>query len=152
MSQKSTGKAGIGVVMKMGDGADPQVFAAIANCTNLSAGGVTLNMIEATHLDSPDFYQEFIPGLKAADEWTFTLQWDPSNPTHSGTTGLRSKLEARTLVTFRIDTASIGMTRSLEADAYVSQLGNVEISPEAIMTQSCTIRPTGKVREVTNPT
>lgn len=150
MGTATTGKAGIGVVLKMGDGASPEVFTTVANCTNLSAGGVTLNMIDATHLDSPDFYQEFLPGLKAADEWTFTLQWDPSNPTHSGTTGLRAKLEARTLVTFRVDTDAIGMTKSLEADAYVSQLGNVEITPEAIMTQSCTIRPSGKIREVTN--
>jgi hypothetical protein len=147
---KSTGKAGIGVTLDVGNGASPEVFATVANVTTMSVGGVTLNTIDATHLASPNFYQEFIAGLKAADEWTFTLQWDPSDPTQSGTSGLRKKLEDRVLVTFRANTASIGLPISLEADGFVSQLGNIEISPEAIMTQQCTIRPSGAPREVDN--
>ncbi|NEI70956.1 hypothetical protein GR212_15335 [Rhizobium lusitanum] len=150
MSQKSTGKAGIGVTMQVGDGASPEVFTTVANVTTMSVGGVTLNTIDATHLNSPNFYQEFIAGLKSADEWTFTMQWDPTDPTQSGTTGLRAKLEARELVTFRINTQAIGLPISLEADAFVSQLGNIDISPEAIMTQQCTIRPSGAPREVDN--
>jgi hypothetical protein len=143
MPVKSTGKAGIGVVLQRGDGASPEVFATIANVTQISAGGVSVNMIDATHLDSPDFYAEFIPGLKTADEWTATIQWDPSDATHNGTTGLRAQLEARQSRTFRMNTSSIGLAESLYAECYVSQLGNIEISPEGIMTQSLTLRPTG---------
>lgn len=150
MPQATTGKTGIGVVFQRGDGASPEVFATIANCTNISAGGVSVNMVDATHLDSPDFYAEFLPGLKTADEWTFSLQWDPTDPTQSGTTGLRAQLEAREIRTFRMNTAAIGLPISLECDAYVSQLGNVEISPEAVMTQSCTLKVSGKPREIDN--
>lgn len=150
MPQASSGKAGIGVVFQVGDGGSPETFATVANCTNLSAGGVSVNMIDATHLDSPDFYAEFLPGLKTAEEWSFSLQWDPSDPTQNGTTGLRKLLEDRTLTTFRVDTSAIGLAVSLECDAYVSQLGNIEISPEAVMTQQCTLRPSGAPSEVNN--
>lgn len=151
MPQASSGKTGIGVVLKRGDGGTPtETFATIANCTNLSAGGVSLNMVDATHLDSPDFYAEFLPGLKTADEWTFTLQWDPSDPTQNGTTGLRKQLEDREIRTFRVDTTAIGLDVSLECDGYISQLGNIEISPTAVMTQSCTLRPSGAPREIDN--
>src|SRR3546814_3460259 len=95
MPQKSTGKAGIGVTLQRGDGSSPEVYATMANVTQISAGGVTVNMIDATHLDSPDFYAEFIPGLKTADEWTATIQWDPSDPTQNGTTGLRDRKSTR---------------------------------------------------------
>ncbi len=147
MGTPTSGKAGIGVIMKVGTGVSPEVFQTVANCTQVSAGGVTLNMIDATHLDSPNFYQEFIPGLKSADEVTFTLQWDPSVASH---TALRTILDNRQLRTFLVDTSGIGMTKSLECDAYVSKLGNVEISPEAIMTQQCTLRPSGAWRLTNN--
>lgn len=147
MGTASSGKAGIGVLLKVGTGVSPEVFLTVANATQVSAGGVTLNMIDATHLDSPDFYQEFIPGLKSADEVTFTLQWNPAIASH---VELKDILEERALRTFQIDTGGIGMTKSLECDAYVSQLGNIEISPEAIMTQSCTLRPSGAWRLINN--
>lgn len=143
MPVKSSAKAGIGVVLQRGNGASPEVFATIANVSQISAGGVTVNMIDATHLDSPDFYSEFIPGLKTADEWTATIGWDPSDPTQNGTTGLRKQMEDRTSSVFRMNTSAIGLTESLYAECYVSQLGNIEITPEGLMTQSLTLRPTG---------
>ena len=151
MPKKSTGKAGIGVILQRGNGASPEVFATVANVTTLSAAGVTVNMIDATHLDSPDFYAEFIPGLKTASEWTLTIQYDPSDPTLNGTTGMRKQMEDRTISTYKINTQAIDLAVSLEADCYVSELGNIEISPEAIMTQSVTLRPSGKPREIINP-
>jgi hypothetical protein len=150
MGKASTGKTGIGVLLKIGDGASPEVFATVANVTTMSVGGVTLNTVDATHLNSPNFYQEFIAGLKSGDEWTFTTQWDPSDPTQSGTTGLRAKLESRLLTTFRVDTSAIGLHISLECDAFVSAIANIDISPENIMTQQVTLRPSGAPREVDN--
>lgn len=150
MPVKSTGKAGIGVILQRGNGASPEVFATIANVTQISAGGVSVNMIDATHLDSTDFYSEFIPGLKTADEWTATIQWNSSDPTHNGTTGLRKQMEDRVSAVFRMNTAAIGLTESLYAECYVSQLGNIEISPEGIMTQPLTLRPTGAPYMVSN--
>src|SRR3546814_16762492 len=86
---------------------------------------------------------EFIPGLKTADEWTATIQWEPSDPSQNGTTGLRGQMEDRELRTFRMNTDAIGRVESLYGDCYAPKLGNLEITREGIMTQAMTLRPSG---------
>lgn len=148
MTGATTGKTGIGVVLQVGDGESPPVFASVANVTNMEVGGITLNMIDATHLGSPDFYSEFLPGLKTSQPWTATIQWDPSDPTQSGDSGLRKYVEDRTKVTLRVDPSAVGIDEGFEADGYVQELGNVTVSPEAVMTMSFNFQPTGRVRIV----
>ncbi len=148
---KTTGKAGIGVVLKISDMESPPVFATVSNVSNLEAGGRTLNTIDATHLSSPNYYQEFIAGLKTAQAWTATIQWDPSDPTLSDASGLGKHLEDRTEVTLRIDFSGVGIKKALEATGIVSELGNISISPEVIMSQSFNFQPSGKPVFVTLP-
>lgn len=145
---KSTGRAGIGVALQLSDMESPPTWATVANVTNLEAGGRTLNTIDATHLASPDYYQEFIAGLKSSQAWTGTIQWDPADPTLDDSTGLGSILEAREEVTLRINFSGVGVNSALEADGLVTELGNITISPEAIMTQSFGFQPSGKPRFV----
>lgn len=150
MPQASTGKTGIGVLLQVSDGGTPTpTWATVANVTNLAGGGVSLNMVDSTHLDSPDFYTEMTPGLKTGQPWTGTVQWDPDDPTLDDTTGLEKFIEDRTLETFRINPYQLGITTSIEVDAYVSELGNIEITPEGLMTRSLTLTPKGKPRRVT---
>lgn len=144
---KSTGNTGIGVTLKMGDGASPEVFAAVANLVSMEVGGATLELVDATHLGSPDYYREWLPHMKNAQAWNCTIQWNPSEVTHAGPTGLRKKMEDRLLTTFQIDPTALGMTLGLEADAYVTELGNISFTVDGICTQTLTIQPTGKVRE-----
>lgn len=148
MAQASTGKTGIGALLKVSDGASPPVFATVANVTQLSVGGVTLNLVDATHLDSPNYFMERKPGLKTSQDWTGTIQWDPTDPTIGSTSGLAKFIDDRTLETFRFDASALGITTGLECDAYVSDLGNIEVTPEGLLTRSFTLAPTGKVREV----
>lgn len=143
---KSTGKAGIGVALQLSDDESPPSFATVANVTNLEAGGRTLNTIDATHLASPDYYQEFIAGLKSAQAWTGTIQWDPEDPSLDDQTGLAARLEARRETTLRINFSGIGEDLALEADGFVTELGNMTISPEAIITQTFGFQPTGAPR------
>lgn len=147
----STGKAGIGVLFEVGDGASPEVFAAVANVTEVQAGGKTLNTEDATHLNSPNYYMEFIATLKQSDEWTFTMQWDPTDPTQAAATGLDSFLENRTLKNYRVNPSGIGLSEGFGCSAYVTALGNVQITPTGIMTRQCTIKPTGATTAVTYP-
>jgi hypothetical protein len=149
MGQPSTGRAGIGVLLQVSDGASPPVWATIGNVLNVSAGGVTINMIGSTHLDSPDFYAESTPGLKTSSPWTGQVQFDPDDPTLDSSTGLKKFAEDRSLETFRLNFTQLGLTFGLEVDAYVSGLENIEVSPEALMSQSFTLTPKGAVREVT---
>lgn len=143
----STGRIGVGVLLKLGDGASPEVFATLANVTELNAGGITVNMEDATHLASPNFYAELIPALKESEEWTFTLQWDPTSATLDSSTGVRSFIEGRTQVNLQVDPSAIGLDLGFQAAGWFSQMGNVSITPREIMTQQCSYRPTGQVAE-----
>lgn len=147
--QASTGKSGLGVTLQISDGAGAPVWATVGNVTALSAGGVTINMLQVTHLASPDFYSESAPGLKTSQNWTGTYQFDDSDPTLDATTGLKKFAEDRTLETFRLNFTNLGLTFGLEVDAYVSELGNIEFGAESIMSQSFTLTPKGAVREIT---
>lgn len=146
---KSTGKTGIGVLLQVSDGESPETWATVANVTQLSVGGATLNLVDATHLNSPDFFSERKPGLKQSSDWTGTIQWDPTDPTIGAATGLASFLENRTRETFRLNALGVGISTGLLCDAYVSELGNIEVTPEGLMTRSFTLAPDGKVVEVT---
>lgn len=147
MGVASTAKMGIGALLQVSDSASPPVWATVANVTQLSVGGITLSTQDGTHLNSPDFYMEVIPGLKSAQPWTGTVQWDPSDGTLDATTGLNKFLEDRSLEVFRLNASAIGITTGIECDAYVTELGNVEVSPEGLMTRSFTLTPSGKPRE-----
>lgn len=144
----STGKAGIGALLQVSDGASPAVWATVGNVTELNAGGVTINVIDSTHLASPDFYAEKLPGLKTASDWTGTVQFDPTDPTLDSDTGLRKFLEDRSLETFRVNLAALFAGFGIEADAYVTELGNLSVTPEGLVTQSFTLSVKGAPREV----
>lgn len=148
---KSTGKSGIGVVLQLSDGESPPTFATVSNVVSLEAGGRTLNTIDATHLASPDFYQEFIAGLKSSQAWTGTIQWDADDATLGDSTGLAQRLEDRELTTLRINFSGIGVNKAFEADGFVTELGNLSIAAESIMTQTFGFQPVGKVRIITLP-
>lgn len=148
MAQPSTGKAGIGIILQVSDGASPAVWATVGNVTNLEAGGASTNVLDATHLDSPDFYSEKLPGLKTSSDWTGTIQFDPEDPTLDSSTGLRKFFEDRSLETFRINFDAVFTGFGLEADSYVTELGNISIAPDGIVTQTFTLSVVGKVREV----
>lgn len=145
----STGKAGIGALLQVSDGASPAVWSTVGNVTQLSAGGVSVNVIDSTHLASPDFYRERIPGLKTAEDWTGTVQFDPEDATLDSTTGLRKFLEDRSLETFRINMTALFTGFGIEVDAYVTTLGNLEVTPEGLVTQPFTLTVKGAPREVT---
>jgi Lambda phage tail tube protein, TTP len=144
---KTTGKSGLGVLLKVSDGAATPTFTTIGNVTTLSAGGKTLATVSATHLASPDRYEEFIPTLKTSADWTFTVQWDSDDDQQNLMDTLLENGEARE---FMVDTDGIGAPLSLEADCYVTELGNIEFSPTDIMTRSVTLKPTGAARSVAN--
>ena len=61
--------------LKLGEAA---AFTKVAEVTNLTPPGMTRDTVDATHLESPDGYKEFIAGLKESGEATLTVQYDPS--------------------------------------------------------------------------
>jgi predicted secreted protein len=65
---------GHGTLWKRGNGATPtEVFATVAEVTALSGPGMSKDTVDATHMESPDRYREFISGLRDGGEVTVTL-------------------------------------------------------------------------------
>lgn len=100
----TTAIAGIGTLLKVGDGASPEVFSTIASITNISGPKITAAQYDVTSMDSTNNYREFISGLKDGGEVSFSIFFNPSETTHKeGTGGLLKFLEDRTVKNWRID-------------------------------------------------
>lgn len=141
----TTGKTGIGTVLELGDGASPEVFAEVANVVSIEAGGFTLELVDATHLGSPNYLREWLPSLRTAQQWSMNIQYDPTHATHDASTGIKAKQDNRTLTNIRVDMSAAGFTKRLVASGYVTELGNVSFTIDGIMTQSFNFQPTGLV-------
>lgn len=75
------------------------VFVVIANVSDLSGPSRSREAIEVTAHDSPDQYREFVKGLKDGGEVTLTVNYDPTETTHSA---LDADFEEKDLRTYQI--------------------------------------------------
>lgn len=73
---------------KMGNGATPEVFTAVAEVIDIDGPSMTRDSIEVTSQDSTSGWREFISGWRDGDSLTVTANWLPTNATHDGTTGM----------------------------------------------------------------
>lgn len=69
---------GYGSEFAIGDGADPEVFTAIAEVKSITPPGMTRDAEEATHLKSPDEYKEYVLAMFDSNDVSLTLNWVPS--------------------------------------------------------------------------
>lgn len=69
---------GFATTMARGDGADPEVFSAIANVNSITGPGLSRETIDVTAHDSPNQYMEFLGGLIDPGEVSFDVNYDPS--------------------------------------------------------------------------
>ncbi|WP_326659628.1 phage tail tube protein [Streptomyces sp. NBC_00385] len=72
------GYDGFGAALKRGDGAEPEVFAAIANATNISGPGLSRDTVDVSSHDSPDKHREFVGSLVDPGEVTVDVNYDPA--------------------------------------------------------------------------
>lgn len=68
-------------------GASPQAFAAIADVESIEPGEMSTNVIEKTHLRSPEAHKEKMAGLRDSGAFTVTGNWRPTHGSHSNTGG-----------------------------------------------------------------
>lgn len=60
----------------------------IADVTNIGLPGLTREIVDTTHHNSPDRWREFIKIVKDGGEVTLDLNYNPTVATHSVATGL----------------------------------------------------------------
>ncbi len=118
----SEGVIGLGTVLKIGDGAVPEVFTAIAEVKDITGPGLTREFAEFTHQQSQSGYREYKPTFKNSGDVTFKCNFLPDDSTQGfATTGLLKDYETGTLRNFELVFPDTGTTKASFA-AYVANI------------------------------
>lgn len=80
---RTNAKDGYLAQIKMGNGASPEVFQAIANVTRIRPGSSTTETPDVTHLRSPRAHRERIAGMRDSGPWGFDAIWVPQDESQS---------------------------------------------------------------------
>lgn len=138
-------QSGFGTLFQIGDGATPEVFNTVAEVTSITAPDSTLATVDATHMESPDGYAEYIPTLLDSGECSLDLNFVPASPTQKL---LADAHFAKRKANFRIIVP--GAANRVEFAGYVTKLGRT-FPHDNKMVQTSSVKATGKVGLVPNP-
>lgn len=118
---------GYGSTYKVGDGASPEVFTAVAEVTSIQPGAMSTEAIDATHLTSANAHKEKIPGIKDTGVFTITGNYLPGNATQNGATrGLLKLWNDRTVFNAKL-VLSDDDTTEWEHSGFVSNFAIGEV-------------------------
>jgi hypothetical protein len=132
-----------GITLKKGDGADPEVFATIAQVINVDIPGVSNPAVEATgHSDS---YRSYVAGgLVEVEAFDVEIAYDPAHADHDAGTGLLADVVAGTQSNFQIvfpDSGSTTWTFGAIPTKFKPQGADAQ-SPD-VLRATVTFRPSG---------
>ena len=100
-----------GSQFKIGDGATPEVFTAVAEVLDISGPSITRDSIDVTSYESSNGWREKIAGLRDGDTITVQANWLPSNVTQDGSTGLWSQFNDNDTHNYQLVTpTAVGVT------------------------------------------
>lgn len=108
---------GYGTVLKVGNGASPEVFTPIAALTRIKIPGLETNAIDVSHLTTLDSIRRMIPGMITAGKCSFSGLLIPGDSTHNG---LVTRQKAGTISNYVI-ALSDEEESEVEFEAFVSK-------------------------------
>jgi hypothetical protein len=116
------GVIGLGTLMKIGDGAEPEVFTAIAEVKDITGPGLTREFAEFTHQQSAGGYREYKPTFKNSGDVSFKCNFLPDDETQGfQTAGLLKDYEDGILRNFELLFPDPGATKA-KFSAYVANI------------------------------
>lgn len=130
-----------GTLLKVGDGASPEVFTTIPEVMKLQGPSVRFDLLDVSSHDTPNLFKEWIPGFADGENIGFEMNWRPSNTVHIV---IRTSSYAATLKNYKVvypDTPS----NTVAAAGYVERF-----SPNADVGKQMTA--TGQVKITGAPT
>lgn len=83
----SEGFSGYGSQLMVGDGASPEAFEAVAFISTITPGDMSTDVIERTHLRSPEAHKEKLAGLRDSGPFTVEGIWAPKHQSQSNAGG-----------------------------------------------------------------
>jgi hypothetical protein len=72
---------GYGIVLKMLTATGPDVYTTLGQMRDITPSGFSVDMVDATHNESPDVEEEVIPGIIRTGETAFQIHYDPVSAT-----------------------------------------------------------------------
>lgn len=104
---ESRARLGFGTLLERrtsAEGVSPEVWQLVAERVSIGGPSMSRDAPDVTHMDSPNGWREFIPGLKDAGELTVEGNFVPEDASQNGETGLLSEfysdVRARWRLTF----------------------------------------------------
>lgn len=78
---------GFGAQLMVGDNASPETFQAIALISKITPGEMTTNVVQRTHLRSPEAHHEKMAGLRDSGPFSVEGIWSPQDESQSNAGG-----------------------------------------------------------------
>lgn len=150
MSSLATGIPSFGTLIKVSDGASPNVFQTIAGVKDITISSSTSKAETTTHSSGIPM-RTYVPTLLEPGQIKFVVNFDPSHASHSLTSdyGLeylwRNRVRTRP---FRLET--IKADGSIRIQQFIAFVENIEASfpVEGIQTRNITLQISGDVEDV----
>lgn len=104
---------GTGILLKAGDGASPEVFVTVAEIVSLKPPQLSRNEVDVSnHNEAPTSGEAKILGMLRKGQVTGTLNWLPTNATHSETgQGILADIIANKKRNWRITYPPLGLPK-----------------------------------------
>jgi hypothetical protein len=94
----SEGIHGYGAQWLIGDGTSPQNYQAVAYVKTITPGDMTTEVIDITHLRSPEAHREKMAGLRDSGAFAMQCMWAPNDESQSNAGGGVTAFQAGGLV------------------------------------------------------
>jgi predicted secreted protein len=133
--------AGFGTLLKIGDGGGTEVFTTIAEVSNISGPGLSLDTTDVTTHSSSGAWKEKVATLLDGGDVTFDIFFAPTGATHSQTSGLLKDMKNRTKRNFKLVFPNAGATEWI-FPAYVAAF-NIEAPIDGALAASVTLTIAG---------
>lgn len=142
---------GYGVQLLVGQGgASPETFVAIADLESITPGDMSTDVIEKTHLRSPEAHREKLAGMRDSGAFALAGNWRPTHGSQSNAGGdgftnggLIGLWRTRKEVNFKIVLTDGSPGTELPFRGIVSKFQPGEISGDAKVGFSAEITPLG---------
>lgn len=136
----TVGSSGFGTLLKRGNGATTETFTTVAEVKSISGPSLSMETIDATHMESPNNYREWLPSFLDGGEVSFDLNFLPAT---AAQTGLTTDFAARTKRNWKIYWPNSGATK-WSFSGYITGFTPSAATGD-ILAASCTIKVTGGV-------
>ncbi len=130
-----------GTLLQIGDGANPEVFATVAELRTISGPSLNADTIDVTTHNTATPFRRFISGLIDGGDVTFDINFIPQDPSHSYSAGILKDVVNRTARNLKIVFPDSGNTEWIIPVIFV----NFEVSsdPADVLMASITAKVAG---------